>query len=191
MFDHGPGRAAGEPVFVGKQGRTEEDAGWLVTYVHDLGAGERGVLVAGPELVVARRRDGDGLVRTGLRLVARQMEESLVADVAEADDVDVVVALAVLDHRPAVVDLELLLFKTALDKTGNFLFVLDHKQFGCHVTLLCWSLSNVLRFFYFRSSLTRTSLAVSSTAFPVTSITTQGLRRNNIREYLISSSTFS
>ena len=39
VFDHGPGRAAGEPVFVGKQGRAEEDAGWLVTYVHDLGAG--------------------------------------------------------------------------------------------------------------------------------------------------------
>lgn len=39
VFDHGPGRAAGEPVFIGKQGRTEEDAGWLVTYVHDLGAG--------------------------------------------------------------------------------------------------------------------------------------------------------
>ena len=39
VFDHGPGRAAGEPVFVGKEGRTEEDAGWLVTYVHDLGAG--------------------------------------------------------------------------------------------------------------------------------------------------------
>jgi 8'-apo-carotenoid 13,14-cleaving dioxygenase len=39
VFDHGPGRAAGEPVFVGKQDRTEEDAGWLVTYVHDLTAG--------------------------------------------------------------------------------------------------------------------------------------------------------
>ena len=39
VFDHGPGRAAGEPVFVGKEGRAEEDAGWLVTYVHDLGAG--------------------------------------------------------------------------------------------------------------------------------------------------------
>ncbi len=39
VFDHGPGRAAGEPVFVGKQGRTDEDAGWLVTYVHDLAAG--------------------------------------------------------------------------------------------------------------------------------------------------------
>src|SRR5690606_39285654 len=39
VFDHGPGRAAGEPVFVGKHGRTEEDAGWLVTYVHDQAAG--------------------------------------------------------------------------------------------------------------------------------------------------------
>jgi carotenoid cleavage dioxygenase-like enzyme len=38
VFDHGPGRAAGEPVFIGKQGRTEEDAGWLVTFVHDLSA---------------------------------------------------------------------------------------------------------------------------------------------------------
>jgi carotenoid cleavage dioxygenase len=36
-FDHGPGRAAGEPVFVAKEGRDEEDAGWLVTFVHDLG----------------------------------------------------------------------------------------------------------------------------------------------------------
>jgi carotenoid cleavage dioxygenase len=36
-FDHGAGRAAGEPVFVGKSGRPEEDAGWLVTFVHDLG----------------------------------------------------------------------------------------------------------------------------------------------------------
>ena len=38
-FDHGPGRAAGEPVFVGKTGRVEEDAGWLMTYVHDLNKG--------------------------------------------------------------------------------------------------------------------------------------------------------
>jgi len=34
-FDHGPGRAAGEPVFVGRQGSTDEDEGWLVTFVHD------------------------------------------------------------------------------------------------------------------------------------------------------------
>ncbi|MGA1074471.1 MAG: carotenoid oxygenase family protein [Ilumatobacteraceae bacterium] len=38
-FDHGTGRAAGEPVFVAKPGRAEEDAGWLVTFVHDLIAG--------------------------------------------------------------------------------------------------------------------------------------------------------
>ncbi len=39
VFDHGPGRAAGEPVFVGRPGGTEEDDGWLVTFVHDLAAG--------------------------------------------------------------------------------------------------------------------------------------------------------
>lgn len=35
-FDHGPGRAAGEPVFVPRQGGTDEDDGWLLTFVHDL-----------------------------------------------------------------------------------------------------------------------------------------------------------
>jgi carotenoid cleavage dioxygenase-like enzyme len=42
VFDHGPGRAAGEPVFVGRPGSdpvAAEDDGWLVTFVHDLGAG--------------------------------------------------------------------------------------------------------------------------------------------------------
>ncbi len=39
VFDHGVGRAAGEPVFVGRPGSVEEDDGWLVTYVHDLAAG--------------------------------------------------------------------------------------------------------------------------------------------------------
>ena len=34
-FDHGPGRAAGEPVFVSRPNATAEDDGWLVTYVHD------------------------------------------------------------------------------------------------------------------------------------------------------------
>lgn len=34
-FDHGPGRAAGEPVFVARHGGAEEDDGWLVTFVHD------------------------------------------------------------------------------------------------------------------------------------------------------------
>ncbi|MEQ8437665.1 MAG: carotenoid oxygenase family protein [Ilumatobacter fluminis] len=37
VFDHGPGRAAGEPAFVARPDGTEEDDGWLVTYVHDLG----------------------------------------------------------------------------------------------------------------------------------------------------------
>ncbi len=38
-FDHGPGRAAGEPVFVARSGGTAEDDGWLLTFVHDLGTG--------------------------------------------------------------------------------------------------------------------------------------------------------
>jgi len=38
VFDHGPGRAGGEPVFVARPDGTAEDDGWLVTYVHDLGA---------------------------------------------------------------------------------------------------------------------------------------------------------
>jgi carotenoid cleavage dioxygenase len=37
VFDHGPGRAAGEPVFVSRPDASAEDDGWLVTYVHDLG----------------------------------------------------------------------------------------------------------------------------------------------------------
>jgi len=37
VFDHGAGRAAGEPVFVSRPDATAEDDGWLVTYVHDLG----------------------------------------------------------------------------------------------------------------------------------------------------------
>ena len=35
VFDHGPGRAAGEPVFVARADGTEEDDGWLLTFVHD------------------------------------------------------------------------------------------------------------------------------------------------------------
>jgi 8'-apo-carotenoid 13,14-cleaving dioxygenase len=35
QFDHGPGRAAGEPVFVGRPSSTVEDDGWLMTFVHD------------------------------------------------------------------------------------------------------------------------------------------------------------
>ena len=40
IFDHGPGRAAGEPVFVpalgSHGGHGPEDEGWIVTFVHDL-----------------------------------------------------------------------------------------------------------------------------------------------------------
>jgi carotenoid cleavage dioxygenase len=41
VFDHGPGRAAGEPVFVPRTHGADavEDDGWLVTFVHDLAAG--------------------------------------------------------------------------------------------------------------------------------------------------------
>ena len=35
-FDHGAGRSAGEPVFIGRHGATAEDDGWLMTFVHDL-----------------------------------------------------------------------------------------------------------------------------------------------------------
>lgn len=38
-FDHGPGRAAGEAVFVGREGGETEDDGWLLTFVHDQNAG--------------------------------------------------------------------------------------------------------------------------------------------------------
>ncbi|MFM7735755.1 MAG: carotenoid oxygenase family protein [Alphaproteobacteria bacterium] len=38
-FDHGPGRAAGEPVFLPREGGRAEDEGWIMTFVHDLGAG--------------------------------------------------------------------------------------------------------------------------------------------------------
>lgn len=44
-FDHGPGRAAGEPVFVARQGGTSEDDGWLLTFVHDLGTGQTDFVV--------------------------------------------------------------------------------------------------------------------------------------------------
>lgn len=35
VFDHGPGRAAGEPVFIARPGGKDEDDGWIVTFVHD------------------------------------------------------------------------------------------------------------------------------------------------------------
>ena len=51
-FDHGPGRGAGEPVFVGRQGGTAEDDGWLITFVHDVPKGTA-------ELVVIDAQDFD------------------------------------------------------------------------------------------------------------------------------------
>jgi carotenoid cleavage dioxygenase len=38
-FGHGPGRTAGEPVFVAREGSQAEDDGWLLTFVHDAAAG--------------------------------------------------------------------------------------------------------------------------------------------------------
>jgi carotenoid cleavage dioxygenase len=35
VFDHGAGRAAGEPVFVSRPDAAAEDDGWLLTFVHD------------------------------------------------------------------------------------------------------------------------------------------------------------
>jgi len=44
-LDHGTGRCAGEPVFVARDGGTAEDDGWLLTFVHDVGAGTAELVV--------------------------------------------------------------------------------------------------------------------------------------------------
>ncbi|MDH3303158.1 MAG: carotenoid oxygenase family protein [Acidimicrobiia bacterium] len=49
-FDHGPGRAAGEAVFVASDGGESEDDGWLLTFVHDQNEGSA-------EFVVLDARD--------------------------------------------------------------------------------------------------------------------------------------
>jgi carotenoid cleavage dioxygenase len=36
LLDHGPGRGGGEPVFVSRPGSTDEDDGWIMTFVHDV-----------------------------------------------------------------------------------------------------------------------------------------------------------
>ncbi len=36
VLDHGPGRGGGEPVFVSRPGSTDEDDGWIMTFVHDV-----------------------------------------------------------------------------------------------------------------------------------------------------------
>ncbi len=45
VFDHGPARAAGEPVFVSRPDARGEDDGWLLTFVHDLAAGSAELVV--------------------------------------------------------------------------------------------------------------------------------------------------
>ncbi len=45
VFDHGPGRSAGEPVFVSRNGSTAEDDGWLLTFVHDVPKGTAELVV--------------------------------------------------------------------------------------------------------------------------------------------------
>lgn len=49
VFDHGPGRAAAEPVFVARAGSSGEDEGWLITLVHDLGSGAAELVVIDAE----------------------------------------------------------------------------------------------------------------------------------------------
>jgi carotenoid cleavage dioxygenase len=51
-FDHGPGRSGGEAVFIGREGGTAEDDGWLMTFVHDVPNGTA-------ELVVLDAQDFD------------------------------------------------------------------------------------------------------------------------------------
>lgn len=45
LFDHGLGRAGGEPVFVARAGEESEDDGWLLSLVHDLGEGTTELVV--------------------------------------------------------------------------------------------------------------------------------------------------
>lgn len=56
LFDHGPGRAAGEPVFIARRDdgspSDDEDDGWLMTFVHDLNT-------ESAELVVLDAQDFD------------------------------------------------------------------------------------------------------------------------------------
>jgi len=44
-FDHGPGRSGGEAVFIGRDGATAEDDGWLMTFVHDVPKGTAELVV--------------------------------------------------------------------------------------------------------------------------------------------------
>ena len=44
-FDHGIGRSGAEPVFIGREDSTDEDGGWLVTFVHDIPKGTAELVV--------------------------------------------------------------------------------------------------------------------------------------------------
>jgi len=56
IHDHGPGRGAGEPVFVSRGGGTAEDDGWILTTVYDATTDRSDVVIldasdiAGPEI---------------------------------------------------------------------------------------------------------------------------------------------
>ncbi|CAN0425669.1 unnamed protein product, partial [Phaeothamnion confervicola] len=45
VFDHGPGRSAGEPVFISRPDAKAEDDGWLMTFVHDIPTGKAELVV--------------------------------------------------------------------------------------------------------------------------------------------------
>ncbi|MFP3902592.1 MAG: carotenoid oxygenase family protein [Acidimicrobiia bacterium] len=45
VHDHGPGRAALEPVFVPRDGASAEDDGWVLTYVYDAGTDRSDVVI--------------------------------------------------------------------------------------------------------------------------------------------------
>lgn len=56
VHDHGPGRGAGEPVFIGRDGGTAEDDGWIITTVYDATTDRSDIVlldaadIAGPEV---------------------------------------------------------------------------------------------------------------------------------------------
>ena len=56
VHDRGPGRGAGEPVFVSRQGGTAEDDGWILATVYDAASDRSDVVIldasdiSGPEV---------------------------------------------------------------------------------------------------------------------------------------------
>ncbi len=71
-----PGRAAGEPVFVARNDGTDEDDGWLVTFVHDLAAVQCRIRRDGcTELRPQRLRRSGAASPTGALRVPRELGE--------------------------------------------------------------------------------------------------------------------